>query len=154
MLVWTSPSPLQAPSKPPPSCAGVGTDRCRRPGSPPSVEITWNFMRQHTQFVVDQTWSRSQPPKPPWNVQEKLTCSLMCQGRERAFGDRGLGLGSPPGRWQQDIQKDTFSQMPLRLLSLLMPGAKMYLPSPACVEIKTPGPWAVRDATSFAALAP
>ena len=134
--------------------AEAGRHHHRRPGSPPSLERTWNFVRHRTRYVVDQTWSGSQPAQTMTCPGETDT-GLDVLGKRRgvADGGLGLGLGSPPAGWQEDTQRDTFSQMPLWLLSPLMPGTKIYLPSPACVEIKTPGPGAGQDATSFAALA-
>lgn len=68
------------------------------------------------------------------------------------FGQRGLGR--LPSGWQKDIQADTFPQRALWLLLLpLMPGARNYLPSPDCVDVRTLVPGALQDATSLAGLA-
>ena len=65
---WSGHNP--APFMPTGPAAGIGTDDHRGPGSPPSLRITWNSTRYHTQFVVDQTWSGSQP------AQTTMTCPV------------------------------------------------------------------------------
>lgn len=75
--------------------------------------------------------------------------------KERGSLETGAWVPSSlPSRWQKDIQKDTFPHRTLWLLLLpLVPGARIDLPSPACVKIDTLVPGALQDAASLVGLA-
>lgn len=94
-------------------------------------------MRHHTQSVMGQTCLGRQP------AQTTMTCPVETHtGLGCARGKEGVWRQGP-GPWQSSswMAGRDFPRCPCGLLSPLMPGAKIYLPSPAHVEIKTPGPW-------------
>lgn len=105
---------------------------------------------------MDQAWPGRKPARPlPLTCSVESYTGLGYLWEERESLETGAwALSSLPTRWQKDIQKDTFSHRTLWLLLLpLVPGARIYLPSPACVEMNTLVPGALHDAASLAGLA-